>query len=78
MKLKIDEQADALYLTLSEVPASDSEEIAPGIIMDYDANGQVVGIEMLHLSRRAPQADLRRWHIETIPSAERTAATDSK
>ena len=78
MKLKIDEQADALYLTLSEVPASDSQEIAPGIIMDYDAGGQVVGIEMLHLSRRAPQADLRRWHIESVPSAEKMTARDPK
>jgi uncharacterized protein YuzE len=67
MKLKIDEEADALYLTLSESVASDSEEVSPGIIMDYDAEGRVVGIEMLHLSKRAPAADLRRWQIESVP-----------
>ena len=78
MKLKIDEQADALYLTLSDDAASGSEEVAPGIIMDYDAAGQVVGIEMLHLSKRVPHADLRRWHIESVPSPDRVAATDSK
>jgi uncharacterized protein YuzE len=79
MKLKIDEQADALYLTLSDDAASGSEEVAPGIIMDYyNAAGQVVGIEMPHLSKRAPHADLRRWHVESVPAAERTAATDSK
>lgn len=67
MKLKIDEQADALYLTLSEGPANESEEVSPGIIMDYDAEGRVVGIEMLYLSKRAPKADLRRWQFESIP-----------
>jgi uncharacterized protein YuzE len=76
MKLKIDEQADALYLTLSEAPASESEEISPGIIMDYDAEGRVVGIEMLHLSRRAPLADLRRWQIESVPAEDRRAVPD--
>lgn len=36
MKLKVDRQADALYLTLSEAPASRSQKISPGIIVDYD------------------------------------------
>ena len=72
MKLKIDEEADALYLTLSESVANESEEVSPGIIVDYDAHGRVVGIEMLHLSKRAPAADLRRWQIESVPTkAER-------
>lgn len=68
MKLKIDEKADALYLTLIDAPASESEEVSPGIIMDYDSEGRVVGIEMLYLSRRAPNADLRRWQIESVPA----------
>jgi len=76
MKLKIDEQADALYLTLSDAPASESEEISPGIIMDYDAEGRVVGIEMLHLSSRSPIADLRRWQFESVPAKEPRAASD--
>ncbi len=68
MKLKTDEQADALYLTLSEAKTSNSEEVSPGIIMDYDAEGRVAGIEMLYLSRRSPGADLRRWQIESVPA----------
>lgn len=60
MKLKVDEQADALYLTLSDEPASRSEEVAPGIIVDYDDQDRVVGIEMLYLAKRAPTADMRR------------------
>lgn len=72
MKLTIDREADALYLELEDVSAVESEEVAPGIVVDYDAQNRVVGIEMLHLSQRAPNADTRRVLIETV---ERTANT---
>jgi len=67
MKLKVDERADALYLTLSEAPASRSEEVSPGILVDYDDQDRVVGIEMLYLSKRAPQTDIRRLLFESVP-----------
>lgn len=67
MKLKVDQQADALYLTLSEAPSNRSEEVSPGIIVDYDDQDRVVGIEMLYLSKRAPQADVRRLLFESVP-----------
>ena len=55
MKLKIDNEADALYLTLDESEAVESEEVSPGIIVDYNADNNVVGIEMLYLSKRTPK-----------------------
>ena len=67
MKLKVDRQANALYLSLSEAQANRSEENSPGIIMDYDEQDRVVGIEMLYLSKRAPETDLRRLLIESVP-----------
>ena len=67
MRLKVDQQADALYLTLSEVPASRSEEVSPGILVDYDEQDRVVGIEMLYLSKRAPETDIRRLLFEAVP-----------
>lgn len=67
MKLKVDEQADALYLTLREAPAVRSEEVSPGIIVDYDDENNVVGIEMLYLSKRAPGTDVRRLLFESVP-----------
>jgi len=67
MKLKVDRQADALYLSLSEAPAARSEEVSPGIIIDYDDQGRVVGIEMLYLSKRAPETDIRRLLFESVP-----------
>jgi uncharacterized protein YuzE len=69
MKLKVDQQADALYLSLSEAPASRSEEVSPGIIVDYDEQDRVVGIEMLYLSKRAPQAEIQRLLYESVPQA---------
>ncbi|MDP2897516.1 MAG: DUF2283 domain-containing protein [bacterium] len=69
MKLKVDHEADALYLSLTDAPAAESEEVAPGIIVDYDAKGQAVGIEMLHLSKRASSADVRRLLFESVPLA---------
>jgi len=69
MKLKVDKQADALYLTLSEAPSSRSEEVSPGIIVDYDDQDRVVGIEMLYLSKRAPGVDVQRLLFESVPEA---------
>lgn len=53
MKLKIDKESDALCFRLDETTKIlDSEEVEPGIILDFDENGHVVGIEMLNLSSR--------------------------
>ncbi len=66
MKLTIDRQADALYLDLDESPAAESEEISPGVILDYNAEGKVVGIEMLHLSQRVPAETLGKMQLESV------------
>ena len=66
MKLTIDRDADALYLDLDEAPAAESEEISPGVILDYNASGKVVGIEMLYLSKRVSPEKLGRMQMETV------------
>jgi uncharacterized protein YuzE len=43
----------------------ESKEVAPGVVLDYNAHNQVVGIELLHLSRRTPKLDLRELLIQT-------------
>jgi len=67
MKLKVDHEADALYLSLGEEPAVESEEVSPGIVVDYNQEGRAVGIEMLHLSKRTSGADVQRLLFETVP-----------
>ena len=66
MKLTVDREADALYLDLDEAPATESEEISPGVILDYNAEGNVVGIEMLYLSKRVSPEKLGRMQMETL------------
>jgi len=64
MKLTLDQAADALYLNLDDAPAEESREIAPGVILDYDASGKVVGMEMLHLSKRVAKGSLKKLQVE--------------
>jgi uncharacterized protein YuzE len=52
MKLRLDKETDALYLRLDESIIQESEEVQPGIILDYNAAGTVPGIEILNLSER--------------------------
>jgi uncharacterized protein YuzE len=65
MKIRVDEQGDALYLRLDDSAIVESREVAPGVVLDYNAHNQVVGIELLHLSKRTPKLDLRELLIQT-------------
>lgn len=65
MKIRVDEHADALYLRLDDSAIVESREVAPGVVLDYDAHNQVIGIELLHLSKRTPKLDLRELLIQT-------------
>ena len=51
MKLEYDPAADALYVRLNDQPIIESEQIKPGIVLDYDEAGNVVGIEVLSASK---------------------------
>ena len=56
MKLTIDQQADALYLRFDDAPIVDSHEVAPGVVLDYDEDEKVVGVEVLKLSERSSRS----------------------
>ena len=66
MRIKVDQKNDVLYFRLDESAIVDSEEIKPGIILDYDAKDNVVGIEILGLSKRVPIEMLRKMQFETV------------
>jgi len=66
MKLHVDKRADALYLRLDDSKIIDSEEVSPGIVLDFNDANQVVGIEILRLSHRSPQMDLSTLLFETV------------
>ena len=65
MKLKVDHDNDALYFRLDESAIVESEEVKPGIILDYDTNDNVVGIEILGLSKRVSLDMLKNLQFET-------------
>ncbi|MHA1974234.1 MAG: DUF2283 domain-containing protein [Candidatus Hodarchaeales archaeon] len=51
MKINYDPKADALYIKLSDNKIKETEESGKGLIIDYDDNGDPVGIELLNASR---------------------------
>jgi uncharacterized protein YuzE len=64
MKLHFDEKADALYLRLDDAPVVDSQEVSSGIVLDFNDRSQVVGIEVLDVKKRFPNADPKTIHLE--------------
>jgi uncharacterized protein YuzE len=52
MKLAYYRSTDSLYIDLSERASTDSREIAEGVVLDYDADGALVGIDIDNASRR--------------------------
>jgi len=52
MNIKFDKEADAIYLKLSDAEVVESDEDKPGIIIDYDKEGNIVGIELLDASQK--------------------------
>jgi len=66
MKLKIDKEADALYFRLDEAAVVESEEVQPGVILDFDKENRVIGIEILGISSRVSLEHLRSLQFETI------------
>ena len=64
MKLRYYPETDSLYLDLSERVSADSREIAPGVVLDFDAAGRLVGIDIDHASQIV---DLSRLEAEQLP-----------
>jgi len=53
LKIEYDPIADAMYVHLTDGEVDRTEEIKPGILLDYDTSGNVLGIEVLYMSKRA-------------------------
>ncbi|GMV99915.1 MAG: hypothetical protein AMXMBFR84_10540 [Candidatus Hydrogenedentota bacterium] len=65
MKLHFDQDADALYLRLDDSSIVESEEVSPGLVLDYNGSNEVVSVEILNLSRRTTHFDPSRFVFET-------------
>jgi uncharacterized protein YuzE len=70
MKLTVDPEVDALYWRLNEEQIVDSEQVASGVVLDYDAKDNVVGVEVLHLSKRGGPAEVEKLVFEILRSRQ--------
>ena len=64
MRVKVDKSSDTLYFRLDEARVVESEEIKPGVILDYDKEDNVVGVEFLNVSKRASVEELATMQFQ--------------
>lgn len=69
MKVNYFPDTDSLYIDLSERPSAESREISEGVVLDYDASGNLVGIDIDNASTKV---DLRRFVVSKIPASVET------
>jgi uncharacterized protein YuzE len=63
MKVKYDKEVDILYIKLSDLPIKESDEDKPGVILDYAADGSIVGLEILNASIKMPQPNVLEHEV---------------
>lgn len=66
MRIKVDKATDALYFRLDENRVVESEEVRPGVILDYDEHDRVVGVEFLGVSARATAEELSSIQFQSL------------
>ena len=71
MKLHYYRDTDSLYIELNSKPSEDSREIAQGIVVDFDADGNVVGIDIDHASKNL---DLESLEATCLPATKLSLA----
>lgn len=64
MKSSYDKAIDSLYIHLADRASVDSDEVKEGVVLDFDANGALVGIDVQHASERA---DIHNLSISKMP-----------
>ena len=75
MRLRYDEKVDALYLRLDESKVVESEEVQPGIVVDFNAKEQVVGIEVLTIDARVVVASVDAY-LRFVAACNRLELTE--
>ncbi len=71
MKLNYYVQTDSLYIDLSERPSVESREISDGVVLDYDAQGNLVGID---IDNASVKVQLDHLILSKLPSEVQTIA----
>ena len=71
MKISYYPDTDSLYIDLLEQPSAESREISEGIVLDYDAQGRLVGIDIDNASKKV---ELRKLTLNRLPASEQIIA----
>jgi len=71
MKISYYPDTDSLYIDLSEQPSAESREISEGIVLDYDAQGRLVGIDIDNASKKV---ELKKLTLNKLPASEQIIA----
>lgn len=71
MKLHYYKETDSLYIDLKSIPSSDSKEVADGVVVDFDENGNIVGIDIQNASSKL---DLRTLETVALPMTQTKSA----
>jgi uncharacterized protein YuzE len=64
MKVNFDREANALYIRFSDDKIEETSEVRPGVMLDYDAKGRIVGLEILNASEALSGPDMNRLAVE--------------
>ena len=71
MKLNYHPETDSLYIDLSERPSTESREVSEGVVLDYDVDGRLVGIDIDNASNKI---ELERLILSNLPGTVETAS----
>ena len=69
MKLHYYPETDSLYIDLAAAVSSDSQEVADGLVVDFDAQGHVVGLDIQNASKRLDLSEVALDHLPLPLSA---------
>jgi uncharacterized protein YuzE len=69
MKLQYYPETDSLYIDLASRPSAESREVSEGVVLDYDADGSLVGID---IDKASLKLDLTELILNKLPAAVKT------
>ena len=69
MKLDYYPETDSLYIDFTEQPSAESREVSQGVVLDYDAHGNLVGIDIDNASKKL---DLKHLVLSKLPAEVQT------
>jgi uncharacterized protein YuzE len=67
MRIEYDKEANALYIQMQEKPVTKTKEIEPGLLVDFDEQNNLIGIEILDVTQRFVLSDIVNLHVENLP-----------